>query len=72
MATIEFVETMTSQPAKLYLLIKNFIMEHPRDSRFDHIKKPEEMDFDLPEVEMAPVSKPRIHIGDNTCVSCEG
>ena len=71
LATMEFVETMTSQPSKLYLLIKDFVMKNPRDSKYDHISKPE-MDFDLPEVDMKPMTKARVHIGDNTCISCEG
>jgi len=32
-----------------------------------------EFNFDLPQVEAAPVTKPRIHFaGESTCVSCEG
>ena len=38
------------------------------------IEKPEVPDFDLPDVsgEGAKASAPRIHIGGDTCVSCEG
>jgi hypothetical protein len=30
------------------------------------------MDFDLPNVDATPSSRPRVHIGGDTCVSCEG
>lgn len=31
-----------------------------------------DFNFDLPVVESAVVTKPRIHISDNNCISCEG
>jgi hypothetical protein len=37
------------------------------------MKNNNEFDFDLPEIEVAPINKPRLHIsGDSTCTSCEG
>lgn len=33
----------------------------------------QDFNFDLPVVESAPITKPRIHMaGDSVCVSCEG
>jgi hypothetical protein len=29
-------------------------------------------DFELPKVEAKKSSTPRVHIGGNTCISCEG
>ena len=31
-----------------------------------------EFDFDLPEVETPKAVKPRLHVSDETCVSCQG
>lgn len=31
-----------------------------------------EFSFDLPAVEKKETTKPRIHISDNNCISCEG
>jgi hypothetical protein len=31
-----------------------------------------EFDFDLPEVEMTPSTKPRVHISSEVCESCQG
>jgi hypothetical protein len=31
-----------------------------------------DMDFDLPEVNEATPSQPRIHIAGDVCISCEG
>lgn len=31
-----------------------------------------EFSFDLPTVEAKTTTKPRIHISDNNCISCEG
>lgn len=36
------------------------------------MEKEEEIDFDLPEIEEKKPAKPKIHIGGDTCVSCEG
>jgi len=36
--------------------------------------KEQDFNFDLPVVDSAPITKPRIHMagGDSVCVSCEG
>jgi len=36
------------------------------------VKEVDELDFELPVVETAIGGQPRIHIGGDVCVSCEG
>jgi len=35
-------------------------------------KEAQSYDFDLPEVEATKVTKPRVHVTDSACISCEG
>lgn len=44
-----------------------------RDYPYTDVSKRAEIDFDLPTVAPAPMSKPRVHVtGENVCVACEG
>lgn len=43
-----------------------------RGYKYEDISKGDGMSFDLPEVSSTAPTAPRVHLGGDTCVSCEG